>query len=237
MVSVEEILREPRLIARVIDHTNVKPTATRKDIEKLVEEAKKYGFRSVVTVPYHVPYAKKLVEGTEIMVVAVVGFPWGTQPTEAKVKEVEKLIEFADEFDMVMARNAFYSGDFDYVVQDIEAVVEAAAGKAVKVILETPELTPEQIRKASELAVEAGAHFIKTAVGFKGGATVEAVRIMREVAGNRAKVKASGGIHTFEQAVAMLKAGADVIGASHGVEIVESGIGKKFDTSSWDTID
>lgn len=213
-------------LARYIDHTQLNPFATEKDIEKLVEEAKKYKFYSVVVNPYYVKLAKELTKGTDIKVVSVVGFPFGVTYKEVKAYETELVIkDGADEIDMVMNISAAKSGRWDVVKEDIKAVNDVVKryGKVLKVILETGYLTDEEKIKACEVAVEAGADFVKTSTGFgKGGATVHDVELMYKAVKGRAQVKAAGGIHDANTALAMIKAGATRIGASHSVDIIES---------------
>ncbi len=213
-------------LAKLIDHTQLNPYATEDDIKKLADEAKKYGFYSLVVNPYYVKLAKSLVKGTDIKVVSVIGFPFGTTYKEVKALEAELAIkDGADELDMVMNISAAKSGKWDVVKDDIKAVVDVAKkhGKILKVILETGYLTDDEKVKACEVAVEAGADFVKTSTGFgKGGATVHDVELMKRTVGNRAQVKAAGGIHTADDALAMIKAGATRIGASHSVQIIET---------------
>ncbi|WP_457752977.1 deoxyribose-phosphate aldolase [Thermococcus sp.] len=212
-------------IAKYIDHTNLKPYATKEDIIRLCEEAKKYGFYAVCVNPYRVKLAKETLKGTDIKVASVIGFPLGATPTEVKVFEAKKALEDgADELDMVINIGALKDGDYDYVRRDIEEVVKVAheKGAIVKVIIETCYLTDEEKEIACKLAMEAGADFVKTSTGFgTGGATVEDVKLMRRVVGDKLGVKAAGGIRTYEQALEMIKAGANRIGTSSGVKIVE----------------
>lgn len=216
-----------REIARYIDHTNLKPYATKEDIIKLCDEAIQYGFYAVCVNPYRVKLAKDYLsgKGADVRVASVIGFPLGATPTEVKVFEAKKALDDgADELDMVINIGALKDGDYEYVKRDIEEVVKVAheKGAKVKVIIETCYLTDEEKVKACELAKEAGADFVKTSTGFgTGGATVEDVRLMRKVVGPEMGVKASGGIRTYEQAVAMIEAGANRIGTSSGVKIVE----------------
>ena len=212
-------------ISRYIDHTNLRAYATEDDIIRLCDEAKEYGFYAVCVNPYRVRLAKERLKGTDVKVASVIGFPLGATPTEVKVFETKKALEDgADELDMVINIGALKDGDYEYVRKDIEEVVKVARekGAIVKVIIETCYLTDEEKVKACELAKEAGAHFVKTSTGFgTGGATVEDVRLMRKVVGPGMGVKAAGGIRTYEQAVAMIEAGATRIGTSSGVKIVE----------------
>ncbi len=212
-------------ISRYIDHTNLRAYATEDDIIRLCDEAKEYGFYAVCVNPYRVRLAKERLKGTDVKVASVIGFPLGATPTEVKVFEAKKALEDgADELDMVINIGALKDGNYEYVRKDIEEVVKVARekGAIVKVIIETCYLTDEEKVKACELAKEAGAHFVKTSTGFgTGGATVEDVRLMRKVVGPEMGVKAAGGIRTYEQAVAMIEAGATRIGTSSGVKIVE----------------
>ncbi|ASJ01574.1 deoxyribose-phosphate aldolase [Thermococcus gorgonarius] len=219
-------------IARYIDHTNLKPYATKEDIIRLCDEAIEYGFYAVCVNPYRVKLAKEYLreKNADVKVASVIGFPLGATPTEVKVFEAKKAIEDgADELDMVINIGALKDGDYDYVRKDIEEVVKVAHGKGVKVkvIIETCYLTEEEKIKACELAKEAGADFVKTSTGFgTGGATVEDVRLMRMVVGPEMGVKAAGGIRTYEQALAMIQAGANRIGTSSGVSIVKGARGE-----------
>ncbi len=214
-------------IAKFIDHTNLKPYATKEDITRLCDEAMEYGFYAVCVNPYRVKLAKSYLEEKKanVKVASVIGFPLGATPTEVKVFEAKKALEDgADELDMVINIGALKDGNYDYVKRDIEEVVKVAheKGAKVKVIIEICYLTEEEKIKACELAKEAGAHFVKTSTGFgTGGATVEDVKLMRKVVGPEMGVKAAGGIRTYEQAVAMINAGATRIGTSSGVKIVE----------------
>ncbi len=213
-------------IARFIDHTKLSPQTTPDDIRRLVEEAKTYNFYSVCVSPYYVPLAKKLLENTKIKVCATIGFPLGFTFREVKAFEAEIAgTEGADEVDMVINIGALKVRDLDVVKDDIKAVVDAFKSVQpegiVKVILETGLLTKEEIVIGCRLAEEAGANFVKTCTGFgPRGATVEDVKIMKEAVGDRLGVKAAGGIRTYEQAIAMIEAGATRIGTSSGVNIV-----------------
>ncbi len=219
---------KPKDMAKMIDHTMLDPTATVADIRGLCQEAVEHEFASVCVLPVYVPFAKKELEESSVKVCTVLGFPLGGSTTETKSFEARNAIKNgAQELDMVMNISAFKSGSYDLVKSDINSVVEATntAGVTsdiiVKVILETCYLDEEEIEKASSLAKEAGADFIKTSTGFgSGGATAEAVSIMRKTVGRDLGVKASGGIKNFEDALEMLDAGANRIGASSGVAIV-----------------
>jgi deoxyribose-phosphate aldolase len=213
--------------AKLIDHTLLKADASTADVQKLAKEAQKYHFASVCVNPSQVPIAFEVLKDTpNVKVCTVIGFPLGATSTESKVFETKIAIEQgATEVDMVIHLGALKQGDDTYVRNDIQAVVEEARGKAlVKVILETSLLTEEQIIHACKLAVQAGADFVKTSTGFStGGATVEAVALMRKTVGDQVGVKASGGIRSAEDVKAMVEAGANRIGASAGVEIVTGG--------------
>lgn len=214
-------------VARYIDHTNLKPYATRGDIIRLCDEAVQYGFYAVCVNPYRVKLAKEYLKekNADVKVASVIGFPLGATPTEIKVAESRRALkDGADELDMVINIGALKDGDYDYVKKDIAEVVRVAheRGAKVKVIIETCYLTDEEKVKACELAKEAGADFVKTSTGFgSGGATVEDVMLMRKTVGPEMGVKAAGGIRTYEQALAMIEAGATRIGASSGVKIVQ----------------
>ncbi|WP_144922047.1 deoxyribose-phosphate aldolase [Halorubrum salsamenti] len=221
-MSLEETLRDdPERVASIIDHTNVDPTATEAAIRTLCEEVREYGFCSAVVVPYHAALASELLDG-EANVVAVIGFPYGIQNSAAKRSEVEALREHVDEFDMVMNRTAFANGDRDAVVDDVKAVRDAVGEKTLKCIIESPALTPPEIRRAAELVEEGGADFVKTAVGYDGPTDTEEITAIRDAIGSDTQIKASGGISTFGEALEMVTAGATRIGASSGVEIYET---------------
>lgn len=207
-----------------IDHTLLKPEATKDQIIALCEEAKKYSFASVCVNPTWVKNAAEQLKGSDVKVCTVIGFPLGANTPEVKAFETKDAIENgAQEVDMVINIGALKSGDDDIVQQDIEAVVKAAKGKAiVKVIIETALLNDNEKRKACELSRIAGADFVKTSTGFaSGGATIEDVKLMRAVVGPEMGVKASGGVRNFEDMKNMIDAGATRIGASSGVQIMQ----------------
>jgi deoxyribose-phosphate aldolase len=211
-------------IARFIDHTNLKPDATDDEIKKLCDEAKQYGFAAVCTNPTFVPLVAEHLRGSKVKVCSVAGFPLGAHPTEAKVLETRWAVQHgAQEIDMVISIGQLKMGRLIAVRDDIIAVVNAAMGGAiVKVILETCLLTEDEIIRGCEAAVESGAAFVKTSTGFsKEGATIEAVALMRKTVGSDVGVKAAGGIRTLAKARAFLTAGANRIGTSSGVQIVE----------------
>ena len=211
-------------VARMIDHTLLKPEATPKEIETLCEEAKTYNFASVCINPSYVPMCKDLLSGSKVKVCTVIGFPLGATTTETKRFEAEQALKNgAQEIDMVINIGMLKQGENEYVFNDINQVVLAAKkfGAVCKVIIESAILTDEEKIKACILAKEAKADFVKTSTGFsKGGATAGDVALMRYVVGSSVGVKASGGIRTTEDAKLMIASGADRIGASASVKIV-----------------
>ena len=210
--------------AKMIDHTLLKTDAQKKDLDKLLLEAKKYNFMSVCVSPIWVKYAAEQLKDTSVKVCTVIGFPQGATPTEVKVFETKNAIENgATEVDMVIPVGVLKDKDYIAVENDIRAVVEAAKSKALtKVIIETCLLTDEEKIMACKLSKSAGADFVKTSTGFStAGATVKDIRLMRETVGEQMGVKASGGVRSREDADAMIKAGATRIGTSNGVKIVE----------------
>jgi len=208
---------------KYIDHTNLKPFAGKADIEKLCAEAREYDFASVCINPCNVALAKKLLDGSNVKVCTVIGFPLGQNTTDIKIAEtVQALEDGCEEFDMVINVGALKDGDDDFVRDEIAAVVAAAEGNTVKVIIETGLLTDEEKARATRLSCEAGAHFVKTCTGFSAGvATVEDVRIMKANVTEGVLIKASAGIKNYETAKALIDAGADRIGASAGIAIIE----------------
>lgn len=213
-------------LAKIIDHTLLKATATSTDIKKLCQEAKDYGFGAVCVQPCYVKVACSELQETPVKVATVIGFPLGATTSETKAAEtVQAVRNGAAEVDMVLNVGALKEGRFDYVSTDIAAVMKAAAGALVKVILETCYLTEAEIIKACQLAVAAGADFVKTSTGFgTAGAKAEYVRLMRQTVGPDIGVKASGGIHSYEDAVTMVEAGANRIGASASIQIISGAI-------------
>ncbi len=216
---------------RMIDHTILKADASKEAVMQIIEEAKKYHFYSVCINPAWVALAKEQLQGEPVAVCTVIGFPLGANTSETKAFETTDAINNgADEVDMVINIGALKSKDDQKVQKDIEAVVEAAKDRAlVKAIIETSLLDREEIIRACELAKAAGADFVKTSTGFStGGAKVEDVRLMRETVGPEMGVKASGGIHNEEEAMAMIEAGATRIGTSAGVAIVSGSTGEGY---------
>lgn len=210
-------------LASIIDHTNLKATATTADLTKLCDEAKRYGFATVAINGCWTAYAAEQLAGSGVGITTCVGFPLGATTTAGKVAEARQaVIDGTTELDMVINVGKLLEGDDDYVVGDIAAVVQAAEGLPVKVILECCLLDDEQIVWACEDCVKAGASFVKTSTGFStGGATVHDVELMRKTVGGRCKVKAAGGIHSRQEAQAMVAAGADRLGVSASIAIVE----------------
>lgn len=211
-------------LAKLIDHTLLKPEAQDTDIKKLCDEALKNGFASVCINPCYVSTASKLLKGSNVNVCTVIGFPLGAVTTGAKVFEADEAVQNgAKEVDMVINVGKLKAGDFDYVENDIKQVVDKVKSKALtKVIIETCLLTDEEKVSACKLAKKAGADFVKTSTGFStGGAKAEDVKLMRKVVGKEMGVKASGGIRTYEDAVLMLKAGANRLGVSASIKIIE----------------
>jgi deoxyribose-phosphate aldolase len=212
-----------RELSKCIDHTILKPDTTPGDIEKLCAEAKEHGFATVFVPSCYIRLAASLLRKSGVKVGAAVGFPLGWATTQTKMAEARQAVKHgAREVDMVMNVGALKAGNHDLVKKDIRKVVRTVGRSVpVKVILETGLLTDAEKVTACELAEKAGAEYVKTSTGTgHGGATVEDIRLMRRTVGDRMKVKAAGGIRTYEQARAMLEAGADRIGTSAGVEIV-----------------
>lgn len=213
-------------LARMIDHTLIRPTATKDDIIRLCAEAKQYGFSCVVVNPYFVDLARYMLEATDVKVCSTVGFPIGATLPEVKAEEARRAVKLgAEELDMVMNVSAFKSKDYDTVRRDIQTVVEVKKSNPttiVKVIMEIGFLTEQEKTIACKLVKESGADFVKTATGlFGGGATVKDIRLIRRAVGKEFGVKASGGIRTLKDAVAIIEAGANRIGTSTAAQIIE----------------
>ena len=226
-VSVDEM-------AGLIDHTNLKPFATSKQIKKLCEEAEEHKFAAVCVNTSYVKLCSNVLKKTDVEVAAVVGFPLGSCTTETKAFETEEAVNSgAHEIDMVLNIGFFYDEDYFYIKNDIKKVVKAADGAIVKVILETGYLTDEQIVKACQIVKEAEAHFVKTSTGFGPmGAFVDHVSLMRQTVGDQFGLKAAGGIKDAKTAVRMVNAGANRLGASAGIAIVDS-LRKTIDEGKW----
>jgi deoxyribose-phosphate aldolase len=217
-------------IARLIDHTLLKPEASRKEIQKLCEEALKYGFASVCVNPWNVAQAAEILRGSEVRVCTVVGFPLGATLPQVKVFETEEAIKLgAQEIDMVINIGALKSGQEEAVEADIRGVVEAShrGGAICKVILETALLSTDEKVRGSVACKNAGADFVKTSTGFStAGATAEDVRLMRAVVGGEIGVKAAGGVRSLDDLKKMVEAGATRIGASASIKILEQARGQ-----------
>lgn len=212
-------------LSRYIDHTLLKPDAQVAQIEKLCTEAKNFDFFSVCVNSTYVSTCAKLLQGSAVKVCCVVGFPLGAMDIESKAFETHTAVKNgAQEIDMVVNIGALKDRRTDYVREDIKAVVKAAQGKTVKVIIETSLLSQEEKTLACQLCLETGAHFVKTSTGFGGGgATVDDVKLMKSIVRDAMEVKASGGIKDAEQARALIEAGATRLGTSSGVTIVQGG--------------
>lgn len=208
---------------KYIDHTILKATASSADVQKLCEEAIEHEFYSVCVNGCYVVDAKHLLQGTDVKVAAVVGFPLGAMTTASKVFEAKEAIENgASEIDMVINVAKLKDGEFDYVENEIRLIKEAIGNNVLKVIIETCYLTDEEKVKACELSLVAKADFVKTSTGFgTGGATYEDVKLMKSVVGDNAKVKASGGVRDKETAQKYVDLGAERLGTSSGIEIVK----------------
>lgn len=210
-------------LAKMMDHTILKATATPEQVENICREALEIGAASVCINPCNIEQTKKLLVGSDVKVCTVIGFPLGANTTAVKKYETRDAIERgAEEVDMVINVGALLAGDTDTVYEDIRGVVEAADGTLVKVIIETCYLNDEQKRTACELAMKAGADFVKTSTGFgSGGAEAHDVELMRSVVGDRMSVKASGGIRSYKDAMEMVEASADRLGVSASIAILE----------------
>lgn len=224
MATKEVLTRSSSDLAQMIDHTLLRPEATTDMITALCEEAKEWGFYSVCVNPCHVTLAKELLLVSNVKVCTVVGFPLGANETQVKAFEAQCAVDQgADEIDMVINLGALKADNTNLVQTDIRAVVEASQSAKVKVILETCLLSPEEIRIACQLSKEAGAHFVKTSTGMNSrGALIEEVSLMRKIVGNDMGVKASGGIRDLSSFLQMLDAGANRIGTSSGINILQS---------------
>ncbi|HAM49573.1 MAG TPA: deoxyribose-phosphate aldolase [Nitrospiraceae bacterium] len=209
-------------IAKLIDHSLLRPDATTDQIQKLCDEAMQYGFFSVCVNPFYIPAVRGMLRGSAVKVSSVIGFPFGMTATQVKVFEaIEASLAGADEIDIVMNIGEARSGHWDTVRKDISDVIFATRGVIRKIIIETCYLTTHEKRKASEVILDAGAEFIKTSTGFgAGGAESEDISLIKAVVGNRCGIKAAGGIKTLSQVKRLIDAGATRIGTSHGVKIV-----------------
>lgn len=213
---------EMKSLSTYIDHTLLKPTATEAEIFTLCEEARQFDFYAVCVNSCYLPEAKKALKDSEVKLAAVIGFPLGAMATEAKVKEtVYCIAQGADEIDMVINLGWLRSGMHTEIVQEIKQIKAVVGQGTLKVILETCYLSEEEIRLACDLSLQGGADFVKTSTGFgQGGATLKAVRIMKESVGDKAGIKASGGIRDRKTAMEYIAAGATRIGTSSGVKMM-----------------
>ncbi|MFN3396655.1 MAG: deoxyribose-phosphate aldolase [Thermodesulfovibrionales bacterium] len=204
-------------LAKVIDYSLLKPEATLDDIKRLCEEAKRFGVYSICINPSFITIARDLLRGSDVKISSVIGFPLGMTLSQVKVYEaIEATLKGADELDIVMNIGMARSGNWDYVKGEISDIIYATKGVIHKIIIEACLLLREEKIKAAETVIEAGAEFIKTSTGFsRSGATVEDVRLLKSVAGNRCKIKAAGGIKSLQQVIEMIEAGASRIGTSH----------------------
>ncbi len=211
-------------IARYIDHTNLKPYATYKDIDRLCDEAVEYDFYSVCVNPFYVSYVKERLKKTSIKVCSVVGFPLGANKLKTKLFEATSACyDGAEEIDIVWNLGAFKSRNYSYVEEELKTIISYTEKCIHKIIVETAYLTHDEKVTAVKIVKNSGAEFIKTSTGFAPkGATVEDVKLFKTLSGETLKVKASGGIKDYKTALKMIKAGADRIGTSHGVNIIKT---------------
>ena len=211
-------------LAKMIDHSLLRPNATREELKRLCDESIEYGFKAVCVNPTHVADASRFLKGRDVLVCSVIGFPFGTHPPKVKAAEVREVIKMgAREIDMVIQIGALKDRRDPEILEDVRAVVKAAVGLPVKVILEACYLTDEEKIRGCKLSVEAAASFVKTSTGFAAaGATVEDVRLMRKTVGENIGVKAAGGIRTLSDALKMIEAGANRLGTSGSVAIIKS---------------
>jgi deoxyribose-phosphate aldolase len=216
-------------INKLIDHTFLKPFGTKADIDTLLEEAITYDFKSVCINPTWVKYAAESLKKSDVLVCTVIGFPLGASTTQTKVYETKDALKNgANEIDMVLNIGWVKDGEYDQVEKEIKAVKEECQNHTLKVILETCFLEKDEIEKSARAAINAGADFVKTSTGFgSGGATVEDVKLMKDIAGKEKEVKASGGVRSLEDLEAMVEAGATRIGASSGVSIMQGKTSKE----------
>jgi deoxyribose-phosphate aldolase len=214
---------DKKTMASMIDHTILKAGATKEQIVEICSQAKEYNFASVCVSPCFVKLAAKELKDSKVKVCTVIGFPLGANSTQVKAFEAKKAVEEgAHEVDMVIQVGALKEGDFKYVQNDISEVVKASEGAHIKVIIETCYLTDEEKIKTCEIAKKAGANFVKTSTGFgTGGATASDIELMRKTVGDELGVKASGGVRSLQEALVMIKAGANRIGTSSGVSILK----------------
>jgi len=233
-MNISEITEEK--LVKMIDQTNLRPDLNEEEMKKFVEEAKKYNFYGVAVMPLWVPTVTKMLDNSDMKIIAAIGFPLGAIPTELKVAETRWVIENGPsspdklEIDVVMNLTQLKSENYAAIKNEISEIVKTAEGRIVKVIIEVPLLTRKEIAIASLLSAAAGAHFVKTATGFRGWGfpgpslwrptTAEDVALIKSVVGDRLKVKASGGMETLSDVLAVIEAGADRIGTAYGVQII-----------------
>jgi deoxyribose-phosphate aldolase len=209
-------------LSKYIDHTLLRPEASKEDIIRACEEAKQFNFAAICIYPYWIRAASKIIGTASVAICSVVGFPHGASKTTTKVREAEiALNDGASEFDMVINIGALKSAYFDIIYNDIRSVVDVVSPNIVKVILETSVLTAKEKITAAKIARDSGAHFVKTSTGFAGGATVEDVKLLYATVGNSMGIKASGGIRDYKTVLEMIRAGASRIGTSKGVKIIK----------------
>ncbi|MEO0100818.1 MAG: deoxyribose-phosphate aldolase [candidate division WOR-3 bacterium] len=210
-------------LSKFIDHTYLKPEATERDIRRVVKEAIEYNFATVFVAPSWTKLAKELLKGSGVKLGCPIGFPFGASATETKIFEAKKaLADGAEELDMVINIGRLKSGDYQYVEREIKEVVKAVKPILIKIIIETGYLTDEEKIKVSLIAKEAGADFVKTSTGIlTTGAKVEDIRLLKKVLGDYPKIKASGGIRDYKTCLELIEAGAERIGTSSGVKIME----------------
>ena len=213
-------------LARVIDHTILKPDCTKTDIETLCKEAIDFGFKTVCVPPYYIKDAVRFLKDHETMVASVIGFPLGYSATPAKVEEIKRAImDGADEIDAVINISAVKSSNWNHVENDIDSMTRAVhlKGKVIKVILETGLMTAEEVKKLCKICAEQGVDFVKTSTGFNAaGANIDIVQDLRNILPKKIKIKASGGIRSKKEAIDLLNAGADRLGCSASVQIVSA---------------
>lgn len=219
----------------LIDHTKLGANVSKEQIDQLISEAIEYEFKSVCVNPIWVSYCKEALKNSNVLVCTVIGFPHGTHHHLVKKFEAKQaVLDGADELDVVINVSALRAKNDELILKEIKGVVREAKGRVVKVIIETCYLTEEEIKRASRLSVRAKASFVKTSTGFgPGGATVKDVKLMKKVVKDKAKVKASGGVRTKEDALKMVEAGAERIGTSNGVDIIKGSEKNDSNTSYW----
>lgn len=213
-------------LVKLIDHTLLRPEASSSDIKRLCKEALRFGFHSVCVYPYYVRFAKDLLKGSNVHVTTVIGFPSGMTTTEEKVLEATNAaLAGADELDIVINIGALKSDSWDVVTKDISDVIAATKGLIHKIIIETCYLTTAEKRKIVKISLDAGAEFIKTSTGFgPKGAQIRDIKLIKYIVGDKAGIKAAGGIKTLRQVLAMLDAGASRIGTSAGLKIIKEAV-------------